>query len=230
MIYFRGCVVREKLGNIGRATEEILKHTEVNYKILENEKCCGSFLIRTGFASDAIEVMENTLKEIGKEKVIVSCAGCYKTFKKDYKEILGVEIDVIHTSELFNELIEEGKLDFKKVDKKVTYHDPCHLGRHLEEYEHPRSIISKTANLVEMERKREKARCCGAGAGVRSPYPDITEEIARTRLEDAENVNAEIIVTACPFCILNLDSGCLEKEKVLDISEIILKALKQKSK
>ena len=101
MIYFKGCVAREKLVNIGNATEEILNLAGVDYKILENEKCCGSFLLRTGFIGDAKEVMENTSREIGNEKVLVSCAGCYKTFKKDYKELLGVEIDVIHTSESF---------------------------------------------------------------------------------------------------------------------------------
>jgi Fe-S oxidoreductase len=227
MIYFRGCVAREKLEKISKATEDILKLAEIDYEILENEKCCGSFLRRTGFINEAKEVMKSTLKEIAEERVVVSCAGCYKTFKKDYKEILGVEIDVIHTSKLFNEIIEQEKIDLKFLDKKVTYHDPCHLGREMEEYEIPRAIISKTANLIEMEQSREKSRCCGAGAGVRSAYPKITEEIARSRLEDAENVNAEIIITTCPFCILNLKYACLDEKRVLDISEIIIKALKE---
>jgi len=227
MIYFRGCVAREKLENISNATEKILKHAGIDYKIIENEKCCGSFLLRTGFVDEAKEVMKNTLKEIGKEKVLVSCAGCYKTFKKDYKEIFNVEIDVVHSSMLFNELIDQGKIDLKSLDKKVTYHDPCHLGREMGEYETQRAIISKTANLIEMERSREKSRCCGAGAGVRSAYPEITQEIAKSRLEDAENVDAEIIITTCPFCILNLESVFLDKKRVLDISEIILKALKE---
>jgi Fe-S oxidoreductase len=226
MIYFRGCVAREKLGKIGKATEEILKTAGLDYKILENEKCCGSFLLRTGFVEDAKEVMKKNVLKIGEEKVLVSCAGCYKTFKKDYKEILDVEIDIVHTSQLFNELIEKGTIQLKQINKKVTYHDPCHLGRHIEEYDAPRAVISKTGNLVEMEFNREKARCCGAGAGVKSAYPEITEEIARTRLDDAKNVDAEMIITACPFCILNLDSVSLEKGYVLDISEIVLKDLK----
>ena len=227
MIYFMGCVAREKLENISKSTEEILKHAGIDYKILENEKCCGSFLLRTGFVDEAKEVMKATLKEIEGEKVLVSCAGCYKTFKKDYKDVFNVEIDVIHTSEFFSELIKQKKLDLKHLNKKVTYHDPCHLGREMDEYETPRAVISKTADLIEMVRSREKSRCCGAGAGVRSAYPEITEEIARARLEDAENVNAEIIITTCPFCMLNMKSACLNKNKVLDISEIIVKALKK---
>lgn len=225
MLYFRGCVAREKLIGISEATEKILDIYNVSYKTLENEQCCGSFLLRTGFVDEAKKVMKNTLKEIKNEKVLVSCAGCYKTFKNDYKEVLGIKIDVIHTSEFFNEIIEKDAIKLKSLDKKVTYHDPCHLGRETEEYDFPRKIISKTTDLVEMELSREKARCCGAGAGVRSAYPEITKEIAKTRIEDAENVNAEIIVTSCPFCILNLEAVCSDKQTVLDISQVILKSL-----
>jgi len=222
MIYFRGCVAREKLNNIADATEKILKQAGVDYKILENETCCGSFLLRTGFAKDAEEVMKNTLKEIGEEKIITSCAGCYKTFKKDYKEVLGVELDVIHTSQLFNDLIKKGKIEPLFLDKTVTYHDPCHLGRHLEEYDAPREILDNISNLVEMDRNKEKSRCCGAGGGVRAAFPEITENIAKMRIKDAEDVEAEILVTSCPFCILNLKSVSKDDKKVLDLSEIII--------
>jgi len=222
MIYFRGCVAREKLNNIADTTEKILKHAGIDYKVLENETCCGSFLLRTGFTSDAKEVMENTLKEIREEKIITSCAGCYKTFKKDYKEILGVELDVVHTSQLFNDLIKDGKVEPLFLDKKVTYHDPCHLGRHLEEYDAPREILDNISNLVEMDRNKEKSRCCGAGGGVRAAFPEITENIAKMRIKDAEDVEAEVLVTSCPFCILNLRSVSKDGTKILDLSEIIM--------
>ncbi|MDI6645345.1 MAG: (Fe-S)-binding protein, partial [Methanobacteriaceae archaeon] len=171
MIYFRGCVAREKLCRISEATEEILKSAGIEYRILEDEECCGSFLLRTGFREEAEEVMKKTLKEIEGEKILTSCAGCYKAFKKDYKEILGVNLDVIHTSQFFNELIENGIIEIEFLDEKVTYHDPCHLGRHLEEYDAPREILDRITELIEMERNRENSRCCGAGAGVRSAFP-----------------------------------------------------------
>ena len=115
MIYFRGCVVREKLNSIEYATEKILNKAGVDYRILRNEECCGSFLLRTGFHDDAIEVMSKTLKNIKNEKILVSCAGCYNTLKNDYKKFLGVELDVIHTSQLFRDLIKNGNpLDKKK--------------------------------------------------------------------------------------------------------------------
>ncbi|WP_429223721.1 (Fe-S)-binding protein [Methanobacterium oryzae] len=226
MIYFRGCVTREKLKEIQEATEEILKHADIDYKILEDESCCGSFLLRTGFVDETKEVMKNTFNKIKGEKIITSCAGCYKTFKKDYPEILGEEIDVMHTSEFFNDLIKNGKLEVTFLDEKVTYHDPCHLGRHLEEYDIPRDVLRKISDLTEMKRNKEDARCCGAGAGVRSAFPEITENIAKMRISDADEVKAEIIVTSCPFCILNLKNISGNKE-VLDISEIILRQIKQ---
>ncbi|MGB9980631.1 (Fe-S)-binding protein [Methanobacterium sp.] len=222
MIYFRGCVAREKLNNIAKSTEKILKHAGIDYKILDNETCCGSFLLRTGFAREAEEVMKNTLKEIGEEKIITSCAGCYKTFKKDYKEILGVELNVMHTSQLFNDLIKMGKVEPMFLDKTVTYHDPCHLGRHLEEYDAAREILDNITNLVEMGRNKEKSRCCGAGGGVRAAFPDITENIAKMRIKEAEDVEAEILVTSCPFCILNLKSVSNDGKKIMDLSEIIM--------
>lgn len=225
MIYFRGCVAREKLNKISEATEEILNHANIDFKLIETETCCGSFLLRTGFVDDAKEVMENTLNEIEGEKIITSCAGCYKTFKEDYPEILGVKLDVMHTSQFFSELVDNGKLEVEYLDKTVTYHDPCHLGRHLEEYDAPRNILKKIANLVEMKRNKENSRCCGAGAGVRSAHPEITENIAKMRINDLEEIDAKILVTSCPFCILNLESAS-KNVKILDLSQIILNGLK----
>ena len=243
MIYFRGCVVREKLSSISNATETILKTAGVDYTIIDNEKCCGSFLMRTGFKDDALEVMEETFKQlqdVGDDKILVSCAGCYNTLKNDYNEVFGVELDVLHTSELIDQLIIEGKLEIKKLPLKVTYHDPCHLGRHSGLYEEPRNVITKTCVLVEMNRNRERSRCCGAGAGVRSAFPDTALEVASKRVQDAEETGAEILVTSCSFCILNLENALDHKledvnsvsnsstsiSEILDVSELILKGLK----
>lgn len=237
MMYFRGCVVREKLTNIADATETILKTAGLDYTILENEPCCGSFLMRTGFEDEALKVMEKTLKQLNKnegEEILVSCAGCYNTLKNDYKELFGVELNVKHTSELLKELISEGKIKVKKTPKKVTYHDPCHLGRHSDIYEEPREVINETSVLVEMDRNRERSRCCGAGAGVKSAFPETALKVASKRIQDAESTNAEIIITSCSFCILNLENALkytLDNENrgsvssVLDITELILMGL-----
>ena len=246
IIYFRGCVVREKLTYISDATETILKQAGVEYTILNNESCCGSFLMRTGFSDDAIEVMKKTLNRfkdtsLEEVKILVSCAGCYNTFKNDYKELFDVELDVIHSSELINQLIIDGYLDVRKTSKKVTYHDPCHLGRHSNMYDEPREIINKTSNLVEMSRIREHSRCCGAGSGVKSAYPDTALKIASKRIQDAEDTGAEIIATSCSFCVLNLETALKitlndhkktddnknkrSLSRVVDITELILMGL-----
>lgn len=235
MIYFRGCLSRERLKEIPTATEELLKRAGIDYKVMENEGCCGSVLLRTGFRDDALEIMQNTYKDIEGEKVLVSCAGCYITFKKDYPEILGKKVDVIHSSQFFSELITDGKIKPSVNSDKVTYHDPCHLGRHLGEYETPRKVIKPHSQLLEMDNNRENSRCCGAGGGVRSAFPDLSRKIASMRLDDANETGAKSLVTCCPFCILNLKSAQedhtsesdLEKHmiNVMDLSQFLLKRL-----
>ncbi len=241
MIYFRGCVVRERLSGIADATEKLLIKAGVQYRTIENESCCGSFLKRTGFQTEAYDVMKKTLEDISydNETVLVSCAGCYNTFKNDYKEIFGVDLEVVHTSELFNRLINEEKLVLKNSPTRITYHDPCHLGRHSSIYDEPREIINKTGLLVDMKRTRERSRCCGAGAGVKSSYPETAEKISLKRIQDAEETSAELLVTSCSFCILNLESAlkqyCEIKStgdkhsisNVLDITELILMRLEK---
>ncbi len=231
MIYFRGCVVREKLPKIEMATREILKKAHIDYRVLDNEGCCGSFLLRTGFTDDALEVMNKTVQTLKGEKVIVSCAGCYNTLKNDYKNLLGVELDVIHTSEFFESLIRESVIKPKKLPVNVCYHDPCHLGRHCGEYKAPREVLNSVANLVEMENEKENSRCCGAGGGVKSAYDEIATKLAHRRIGDALATDADIMVTSCSFCLVNLSSAYQKEYKdslpILDLSEVLLWALSE---
>jgi Fe-S oxidoreductase len=222
MIYFRGCVVREKLKNISKATEELLLKADVEYNVLRDESCCGSFLLRTGFLDEAVEVMMTTLDMIEDKKILASCPGCYRTFRDDYPKILGVKLDVVHTSQLFNHLIQDGRLETKIISQKVTYHDPCHLGRYCGEYHAPRNVMGEIVDLVEMEGNKEESRCCGAGAGVKSILPDVSLDIAKMRMDDARKVGVDTVVTSCPFCILNLSYASRNDERILDLSEIII--------
>lgn len=227
MLYFRGCVVREKNPRMEVATKQILEKAGIDYHILDDEKCCGSFLLRTGFADDAQEVMTKMAEKLKGEKVIVSCAGCYNTLKNDYKDLLGVELDVIHTSMLFENLIKEGAIKPGKLPVNVSYHDPCHLGRHSGEYDSPREVLKALANLYEMENNKENARCCGAGGGVKSAYPVLATKLAQKRIDDALKTKAEILVTSCSFCLINLEGACenLKGIRVMDLSEILLWSL-----
>ena len=176
MLYFRGCTAREKDSNIENATKYILDKAGIDYHTIDNEECCGSILLRSGFYDGATEQMKRTYNDIKDEDLILtSCAGCYKTLNDDYKEILGYDLNVIHISQLLYKLIDEGKIEVNDnfKDLKVTYHDPCHLGRASKVYDEPREVIGKYSNLVEMENNRENALCCGSGGGVKSAFPEI---------------------------------------------------------
>ncbi|BDZ71534.1 hypothetical protein GCM10025861_20510 [Methanobacterium petrolearium] len=143
----------------------VLKKAGIDYDIWDGEECCGSFLLRTGFTDDALQVMHKTLQNLRNETILVSCAGCYNTLKNDYKKYLGVELDVIHTSQLFSNLIKQGIIKPEKLAVNVCYHDPCHLGRHCGEYQAPREVLDSVAHLVPMENEKENSHCCGAGEG-----------------------------------------------------------------
>lgn len=215
MLYFRGCTARERETGISDATELLLKKAGVDYHTLDDEKCCGSVLLRTGFEREAREQIDKNTKLLKGEKVITSCAGCFKTLNDDYEGL-----DVIHISQLLDELIKDGKLDFSKRDLDVTYHDSCHLGRHSGVFDEPRNVIKSLANLVEMENVRENSLCCGAGGGVKSAYPEIAGQMASSRIRQASQTGCGTLVTSCPFCKLNLENDDLE---VLDLTEFLVK-------
>ena len=215
MIYFRGCTAREKETSIADATEELLNLADVEYRVLDDEKCCGSVLLRTGFIEDAQKQIEKNTEVLSGELILTSCAGCYKTLKQDYEGL-----DVIHISQFLNQLIDENKLDFTKQDLDVTYHDSCHLGRHCNIFDEPRNVISGIANLVEMENNHDNSLCCGAGGGVKSAYPEIASQMADSRIKQALDTGADLLVTPCPFCKLNLKGHGLD---VLDLTEFLVK-------
>lgn len=214
MLYFRGCTAREKQTSIQKATEQLLKKAGVDYHILDDEKCCGSVLLRTGFENEAKAQIEKNTEILKGQKILTSCAGCYKTLKDDYENL-----DVIHISQLLAELIKDGKLNFSKKDLNVTYHDSCHLGRHSNVFDEPRDVITSLANLVEMENIKEDSLCCGAGGGVKSAYPQVADQMAKSRINQALKTDCEVLVTPCPFCKLNLENDDL---KVLDLTEFLV--------
>ena len=215
MLYFRGCTAREKETGIAEATEKLLGVANVDYHILDDEKCCGSVLLRTGFEDEAKKQIAKNTEVFGDETILTSCAGCYKTLLQDYEGL-----DVIHISELLAILIDEGRLKFNKKDLDVTYHDSCHLGRHCKVFDEPREAIESVANLIEMENIKENSLCCGAGGGVKSAYPQIASELAEARISQAKDTNCDILITPCPFCKLNLKDYGLE---VLDLTEFLIK-------
>ncbi len=212
-VYYIGCTSNYRQRELRDATLRLLKKLSINFTLID-EHCCTSPLLRTGQIEIVNEFITHNISKIrnsGAIKVVTSCAGCYRTFKSDYKkfgEELGFE--VYHTGELIKTLLEEGKITIKsKYERIITYHDPCHLGRHMGTYEIPREIINAIPDVkfVEMKRNKENAWCCGAGGGVKIGYPDWAIEISKERLEEAKETGATVITSMCPFCKTNLSDA-----------------------
>jgi len=217
-VYFVGCFDSYRYPEFAKKTFQVLQRFGVT--LLPDEQCCASPLLRTGFREDAEKVMKRNLEQIrkvGAHTIITSCAGCYTTLKNNYPE----ELHVISLPEFLAEHLEELRL--KRLDLTVTYHDPCHLGRHNKIYEAPRKVIQAICTLKEMKNIKEDSRCCGGGGGVRIGYPDISLGLARSRLEDVPE-GVDYIVTSCPLCVRNLRDAGGDIE-VIDIVELVAMAI-----
>ena len=232
-IFFAGCTGSYRMQDIPRAAVTVLSRAGVTVNCLgENEVCCTSPLLRTGIVMQTLEASKEVVSKadaLGAKDMVMSCSGCYKTVSSNYVEYYGKPgQNVYHITQYVDKLIASRKLPLNnEFNAKVTYHDPCHLGRHSKVYEEPRNILKKIkgVDFVEMKRNRENSRCCGAGGGYKSAFNDFAVNIAAQRIRDAEEVGAEVIATACPFCVLNLKHGAKKigsKIKVMDITEILL--------
>lgn len=210
-LYFVGCYESYVHSNIPEAFIKILEKAEVTPAYLGNgEPCCGHLLIWEGRLEDAKEYAKKGIEAIersGAKRVIFSCPACYTAFKVEYPEILGIKpsFEVLHATEFLANLIEQGKImPEKEIKEKVTYHDPCSLGRHSEVYDAPRKILRSIPGLEvkEMERNGRFSFCCGSGSGAITPIlrEDFSKKIGKLRLEEAKKV-ADTIVTECPQCL-----------------------------
>lgn len=192
--------------------------------LLDDEVCCGSTAKRIGQEKMFQRLRDEnvrTIHEIGARRVVVPCAGCFKTFKQDYGELLK-DVEVLHSSEYLLQTIKERRLRLPPVEIKVTYHDPCHMGRHLGMYDVPRAVLKsvKGLRLVEMKNNRDKANCCGGGAGVKTAYPEVTSKVALKRLKEAEATGAGILVTTCPFCVQTLSAAKEQSRSPMEIVDL----------
>jgi len=229
-IYFIGCTSNYRQKSLRDATLRFLKKANIDFTLID-EHCCTSPMIRTGQTSIVKDYMKyniDQIKKAGASKVITSCAGCYRTLMRDFEKF-GEQYDfeIFHSLELVKMLMDEGRIKFKSsYDKTVTYHDPCHLGRHMGVYELPREVYKQIPglNLVEMKRNRNFAWCCGAGGGVKIGYPEWALEISKERLEEAIATGATILSSTCPFCRTNLSDSASKYNfeiEVLDLMEIL---------
>ncbi len=228
-----------KCRNVSRAMVDVLKKAGVDFGIPDNEQvCCGEGIRNAGH--------EDTFQSLAKKniglfngaevtKVLVTSPHCYTTFKKEYGD-LGSNIEVVHATQLLAELIKEGKLKFsKELNKKVTYHDSCRLGRSWGEegnYDEPRQVLESIpgVELVEMKDTRELALCCGGGAGGIWQDTKKGERFADVRVEQALATGAQTLAVACPYCMVMFKDSVLSNDQgdvieVRDIVELVQEAM-----
>ncbi|TFG25808.1 MAG: (Fe-S)-binding protein [Promethearchaeota archaeon] len=241
LTFYSGCTMPLRQPETLRNMMKILTAAGKEIALLKDEWCCGSIGLRIGDNSSVMPLIKHNVENISKrgtKTLFTACAGCYRTIKKDYPEILGQELpfEVKHVTEILVEMLNKKEIPFKEVtgEELITYHDPCHLGRHMNLYEIPRELISSIpgVKLIEMRRNRKNAWCCGAGGGVKSQYPDLAVEISKERLKEAIDSGAKILTTSCPFCIgnlkdayLNLPAEIQDQIKVVDIIDFIASKL-----
>lgn len=238
ILYFPGCYLSydPRLKKVAAATVNILNKAGVEFGILgPQEVCCGESIRKTGDEELFKRLARDNIKtfiEHGVKKILVSSPHCYQTFKNEYPEFR-VNFEVVHISQFLAQLIREGRLaPNKESGKKVTYHDPCYLGRHNGIYDEPREALAKVPGLElnEMPESRANSFCCGGGGGRIWMETPRRERFSDVRLRQAMDVGAEVLVTSCPYCISNFEASretldVVEKIEVKDVTEIIAESL-----
>jgi Fe-S oxidoreductase len=267
VLFHAGCRISfdEELQKVARTAVTLLKYAGVDIGIMgKDESCCGGRAYSMGYREEFAHCAKKNMEawsKAGVKTIVTSCSDCYHAFKRLYPTV-GSKFQILHTVEYLDKLIKEGKIKFSKnIPLKVTYHDPCHLGRQGEPYvpwqgkekkifnqivvyeprkpryngawgvyDPPRNVLKSIPGieLVEMERIRECAWCCGAGGGVKEAYPEFSTWTATERLEEAKETGAEAIVSACGWCERNFLDAIKangDKLKVLDVAELVQQAI-----
>lgn len=240
ILFWVGCAgsFDDRAKKITKAIVKILHHVGMKFAVLGvEESCTGDPAKRAGneflFQMQAMNNI-TVLNGYQVKKIVTGCPHCYNTLKNEYPS-LGGEYEVVHHTQLIQELFDSGKLKVQGgtfKGKKITFHDPCYLGRANDEYEAPRAVIEKLdVELAEMKRSKQNGFCCGAGgAQMFKEAEKGDKEVNVERSEEALELNPEVIATGCPFCMTMMSDGVKhfnkeEKTKVLDVAELIANAI-----
>jgi Fe-S oxidoreductase len=240
-LFWVGCAgaYEERAKKTTKAVAELLYMAGVSFGVLgKRETCTGDPARRAGneflyqiLSRENIETLQEAFGSRGVKKVVVTCPHCFTTIGRDYKQ-QGFELEMVHHTQLLNTLIKEGKLTTSphKADMKLTYHDPCYLGRHNQIYQPPRELLESTGvSVTEMPRNQERSFCCGAGGGRMWMEENLGTRINLNRVDEAIATGADQVAVACPFCRVMVSDGMTAREstsEVLDVAQVLLNNLK----
>lgn len=242
-LFWVGCAgaYEDRAKKTTKAVAELLYMSGVTFAVLgKKENCTGDPARRAGneflyqiLAKENIETFQEVFAsrtDKGTKKIVVTCPHCFTTIGRDYAQS-GYELQVVHHTQLLNQLVREGKLvPINKSEKSLTYHDPCYLGRHNKVYEPPRELLEATGvKITEMPRNQERSFCCGAGGGRMWMEETIGTRINLNRVDEALATGAEEIAVACPFCRVMVSDGVSAREsevEVLDVAQALLRSVK----
>ncbi|MCZ2811302.1 (Fe-S)-binding protein [Modestobacter sp. VKM Ac-2979] len=247
-LFWVGCAgaIDDRAKKVTKAVAELLHIAGVEFAVLGNgETCSGDPARRMGneflfqqLAQENVETLNAVFEErpAGRRKIVATCPHCFNSINREYPQ-LGGDYDVVHHTQLLGQLVEEGRLTpVTPIDRKVTYHDPCFLGRHNKVYTPPREILDSVKGLStqEMHRCKDRGFCCGAGGARMWMEEKIGKRINVERTEEALELDPDVISTACPFCITMLSDAVTSKQQageakshveVLDVSQILLRSM-----
>ena len=242
-LFWVGCAgaYEDRAKKTTKAVAELLHMAGVNFAVLgKRETCTGDPARRSGneflyqiLSQENIATFNETFgdRSKGKKKVVVTCPHCFTTIGRDYAQS-GFELEMLHHTQLLNTLIKEGRLKPSphKSDKKLTYHDPCYLGRHNQIYAPPRELLEASGcDVEEMPRNKERSFCCGGGGGRMWMEEKLGTRINLNRVDEAIDTGAQEVAVACPFCRIMVGDGMVARQsdvEVLDVAQILLRSVK----
>lgn len=233
-LFYPGCLASHRFKEKTNILVRLLQAAGYDLDFLGDEQdCCGTPFWITGKMENAIEYAQTYLKKLqdrGVKDIITPCPSCFRAFDEEYPHLLGLEklpIEIHHTSEILQEIIDKKKLKLNTlVNKKVTYHDPCEIGRYRDIYDPPRRVLEAIPGVefIEMRKNREQAFCCGGGGGCKIMFPEHSQTVSNERIRNFTETDAEIMSTICPACEMNLTHGMYEADldvRVLDLAELM---------
>ncbi len=240
VLYFVGCVssFSPSSFSIPRSIVQTLDKAGVDFGLLGDEEwCCGFPLLSSGLEDVVDDIAAHNIgliKRKGAKTLITSCPSCFHTWSHSYRKKEELDFEILHISQYLLRLIEEGRLDLSPLDLRVTYHDPCDLGRNSNVYDEPRKVISSIpgVEVIEMPMNKKLASCCGGGGNLESLNAELASKIGDSKAQEIADTGADVIITSCQQCVRTINSALKRKKKkdgtkikVMDLPELVLKSL-----